>query len=145
MDDDPADALADGRAMDSWRRMIAAQGGDPDAELPRARHEQEVVAAEGGTVQGIEALGIGTASWSLGAGRERSQDPVQAGAGVLLHVERGQPVRAGQRLATLMTDTPEAFERAEQLVLGAISVGPDRPQASSRADVVLGVVEFEDL
>ena len=145
VDDDPADALADGRAMDSWRRMIAAQGGDPDAELPRARHEQEVVAAEGGTVQGIEALGIGTASWSLGAGRERSQDPVQAGAGVLLHVERGQQVRAGQRLATLMTDTPEAFERAEQLVLGAISVGPDRPQASSRADVVLGVVEFEDL
>ncbi|MDN5573333.1 MAG: thymidine phosphorylase [Micrococcales bacterium] len=145
VDDDPADALADGRAMDSWRRMIAAQGGDPDAELPRARHEQEVVAAEGGTVQGIEALGIGTASWSLGAGRERSQDPVQAGAGVLLHVERGQQVRAGQRLATLMTDTPEAFERAEQLVLGAISVGPDRPQASRRADVVLGVVEFEDL
>ena len=77
--------------------------------------------------------------------RSGSQDPVQAGAGVLLHVERGQQVRAGQRLATLMTDTPEAFERAEQFVLGAISVGPDRPQASRRADVVLGVVEFEDL
>ena len=145
VDADPAEALADGRAMDSWRRMIAAQGGDPDAELPRARHEQEVVAPQAGTVQGIEALGIGTASWSLGAGRQRSQDPVQAGAGVLLHVQSGEQVRAGQRLATLMTDTPEAFDRAEQLVRKAIAVGPAQPQASGRSDVVLGVVEFWDL
>lgn len=145
VDADPAEALADGRAMDSWRRMIAAQGGDPDAELPRARHEQEVVAPQAGTVQGIEALGIGTASWSLGAGRQRSQDPVQAGAGVLLHVQRGEQVRAGQRLATLMTDTPQAFDRAEQLVREAIAVGPAQSQASGRSDVVLGVVEFGDL
>ena len=145
VEDDPADALADGRAMDVWRRMIAAQGGDPAAELPRARHEHRVLAEESGTVTGLDALGIGTASWSLGAGRERSQDPVQAGAGVLLHVKPGEAVQAGQPLATLMTDTPEAFERAAALVTGAYAIGPSAPGPSPEADVVLGAVAFGDL
>ncbi|WP_144793424.1 thymidine phosphorylase [Kocuria palustris] len=145
VDDDPADALQDGRAMDVWRRMIAAQGGDPDAELPRARHEHQVLARGSGTVVGLDALGIGTASWSLGAGRERSQDPVQAGAGVLLHAKPGETVREGQPLATLMTETPEALERAEELVTGAFALGEGSGIASPAADVVLGAVEFGDL
>src|SRR5262249_42007421 len=82
---DPATKLADGSAMDSWRRMVAAQGGDPDARLPVARETLDVVAASTGTLLRLDAYGVGVAAWRLGAGRARKEDPVSAGAGVVLH------------------------------------------------------------
>ena len=60
---DPADKLADGSAMDRWRTMIAAQGGDPDAALPVARESQEFTAATDGIVTGLDAMGVGLAAW----------------------------------------------------------------------------------
>ncbi len=71
---DPADALADGRAMDAWRRMIAAQGGDPDAPLPVARHTHEVLAPADGFLD-VDAMAVGVAAWRLGAGRSRARRP----------------------------------------------------------------------
>lgn len=123
-DVDPADALADGRAMDVWRRMVRAQGGDPDAPLPAARHTQEVVAATGGVLAELDALKVGVAAWRLGAGRARKEDPVQAAAGVELHAKPGDTVRAGQPVLTLHTDTPERFERAVDALDGAVVVAP---------------------
>src|SRR5699024_2624214 len=92
---DPADRLADGSAMDRWRRMIAAQGGDPDAPLPRARHVEEVrvrdllasppgdgpAGGEAGAVTRLDARAVGEAARVLGAGRRTPGDAVQAGAG----------------------------------------------------------------
>jgi thymidine phosphorylase len=112
---DPADvraALGDGRAMDVWRRMIRAQGGDPDAPLPVARHTEQVVADKDGVLEHLDAYAVGVAAWRLGAGRSRREDPVQAGAGVELHARPGDRVAAGQPLLTLHTDTPERFVRA---------------------------------
>ncbi|HEX2857819.1 MAG TPA: thymidine phosphorylase [Propionibacteriaceae bacterium] len=123
VDADPADALRDGRAMDVWRRMIRAQGGDPDAPLPVARHQQVVTASSDGVLSRLDAMAVGLAAWRLGAGRARKEDPVQAGAGVELHAKPGDAVRAGQPLLTLHTDTPEAFSRAEEALAGAIEVG----------------------
>jgi len=111
-DVDPADRLADGSAMDVWRRMIAAQDGDPDAELPEARETAEVVADADGVLERLDALAVGVAAWRLGAGRAKQGQPVQAGAGVVLHAKPGDRVRAGQPLLTLHTDTPERFDRA---------------------------------
>ncbi len=88
-DVDPADKLADGSAMDVWRAMIAAQGGDPDAALPVARESQLVVAPESGVLTRLDALAVGVAAWRLGAGRARKEDPVQAGAGVVMHAKPG--------------------------------------------------------
>ncbi|WP_188037418.1 thymidine phosphorylase, partial [Actinotalea sp. JY-7885] len=88
-DVDPADALADGRAMDVWRRMIAAQGGDPDAALPVARETEVVFAPADGVLVELDALAVGVAAWRLGAGRARREDVVQAGAGVELHAKPG--------------------------------------------------------
>ncbi|WNB84991.1 thymidine phosphorylase [Cellulomonas sp. ATA003] len=119
---DPADALADGRAMDVWNRMIAAQGGDPHADLPVARETQTVVAESDGVVARVDALAVGVAAWRLGAGRARKEDPVQAGAGVELHAKPGDTVRAGDRLLTLHTDTPERFARAQEALAGAVVV-----------------------
>jgi thymidine phosphorylase len=122
-DVDPADKLADGSALEAWRRMIAAQGGDPDAALPTAR-EAHVVRAEGdGVLTRLDAMAVGLASWRLGAGRARKEDPVQAGAGVELHAKPGDPVRAGQPLLTLHTDDAERFERALASLEGGIEVG----------------------
>ncbi|TWP33439.1 thymidine phosphorylase [Leekyejoonella antrihumi] len=122
-DIDPADALADGRAMDVWRRMIAAQGGDPAATLPVAAEQTQVMADRDGVLTRLDALQVGVAAWRLGAGRARKEDPVQAGAGVTLHAKPGDTVRAGRPLMTLHTDTPERFARAEQTLAGAWTIG----------------------
>ncbi len=137
-DVDPADALADGRAMDAWRRMIVAQGGDPDAPLPTARETHVVAAQADGVLTSLDAFAVGIAAWRLGAGRSRPGEDVQAGAGVELHAKPGDEVRAGAPLMTLHTDTPERFERALEALEGAAEIGsgPFAPR-----DVVLGRVE----
>ncbi|MEO6999733.1 MAG: thymidine phosphorylase [Terracoccus sp.] len=123
-DIDPADVLADGRAMDVWKRMIRAQGGDPDATLPVAQHTQEVLAPADGVLARLDALAVGVAAWRLGAGRARKEDPVQAGAGVQLHAKPGDTVRRGEPLMTLHTDTPERFGRALDVLEAAYTVVP---------------------
>ncbi|MBF6457237.1 thymidine phosphorylase [Nocardia cyriacigeorgica] len=125
LDADPADALADGRAMDHWKAMIRAQGGDPDAPLPRAGHTETVRAGRDGVLTRLDAMGVGIAAWRLGAGRARQGDPVQAGAGVELHVRVGERVRADSPLCTLHTDTPEALPGAVAAVTGAVTIEED--------------------
>ncbi|WP_062525375.1 thymidine phosphorylase [Demequina rhizosphaerae] len=110
-DVDPADALKDGRAMDAWRRMIAAQGGDPDAPMPDAPHVEEVRADRDGVITRMDAMGVGVAAWRLGAGRARKEDPVQASAGVYLHKVVGDEVRAGDVIMTLHTETEDRMPR----------------------------------
>ncbi|MGW4807723.1 thymidine phosphorylase [Kitasatospora sp. NPDC004272] len=121
---DPADALRDGSAMDHWRRMITAQGGDPDAPLPVAREQHVVPAPATGVLTALDAYAVGVAAWRLGAGRARKEDPVQAGAGVELHAKPGDHVTAGQPLLTLHTDTPERFGYALEALDGAVTVAP---------------------
>ncbi len=122
---DPAAALADGRAMDVWRRMISAQGGDPDATLPVARESEVIYAPADGVLVGLDAMAVGVAAWRLGAGRARKEDIVQAGAGVRMHAKPGALVRAGEPLMTLLTDTPEKFGRAKEALEGAVTIAPD--------------------
>jgi thymidine phosphorylase len=121
-DADPAKALADGSAMDAWRRMIAAQGGDPDAALPVARETHVVTAPATGVLTRLDALGVGVAAWRLGAGRARKEDVVQMGAGVEMHAKPGDTVTEGQPLLTLHTDTPERFAYALEPLTGAYDV-----------------------
>ena len=121
---DPETALKDGSAMDHWRRMIRAQGGDPDAPLPVARERQVVAAPATGVLTRLDAYAVGIAAWRLGAGRARKEDPVQAGAGVELHAKPGASVTAGQPLLTLHTDTPERFGYALEALADGIDVAP---------------------
>src|ERR687885_593262 len=124
-DADPADALADGRAMDVWRRIIKAQGGDPDAPLPTAREHHVVPAPADGVLVRLDALAVGIAAWRLGAGRARKEDPVQPAAGIELHAKPGAKVRAGEPLLTLHTDTPERFEAALADLVGGYEIAPE--------------------
>ena len=137
-DHDPADLLASGAAMDVWRSMIKAQGGDPDAELPVARETDVIIAEQNGVLQSLDALAVGEAVWRLGAGRARKEHTVQAGAGVQLHAKPGARVRAGEPLITLHTDTPERFTRARETLAGAYTIGeaapPERPLIIDRVE-----------
>ena len=141
-DEDPVEALRDGRAMDAWRRMVAAQGGDPDAALPVAKETHQLRAERDGVLGRLDALAVGVCAWRLGAGRARKEDPVQAGAGVQMHAKPGDRVRAGQPLLTLHTDTPERFARACQILEGAYDIVDDSAEAMTR-DLLLDRVSAE--
>ena len=123
-DADPADALVSGTAMDVWRRMVSAQGGDPDAALPTARETEVVTAPADGVLVRLDAMAVGLAAWRLGAGRARQGDAVQAGAGVQWHARPGDTVRAGAPLFTLHTDEPDRFPRALDSLDGGWEIAP---------------------
>lgn len=121
-------ALKDGRAMDKWRKVIRAQGGDPDAALPVAREKYVVLADRDGVLVEQQALPFGIGAWRLGAGRARKADSVQHAAGIDLHAKPGDTVKAGQPLFTLSTDEPERFPRALEALEGAWRIGdPGEP------------------
>lgn len=128
-------ALKDGRAMDRWNQMISAQGGDPFAQLPVAQHTHQVLAEADGYLSELDALSVGVASWRLGAGRASKDEQVQAEAGIELHAKIGDPVRKGQPLMTLHTQTPARFERALEALAGGYAVSVEAP--TPRASVVL--------
>lgn len=136
-DVDPRENLSNGKALDKWRQMIKAQGGDPDAPLPKADHWHVIRAAESGYVSELEAISVGVASWRLGAGRERKEDAVQFGAGIEIHAQVGQQVKAGDPVMTLFTETPERFERAIAIAEQAVSISDKKPAARK---LVLGRV-----
>jgi len=127
-DADVEGALKNGQAMDTWRAMITAQGGDVDAPLPVARETHVVTADRDGVLVEQHALPFGIAAWRLGAGRARKQDPVQHSAGIDLHAKPGDTVTAGQPLFTLSADEPERFARALEALEGAYSIGDEAPE-----------------
>ena len=120
---DPEVALRDGSAMDHWRRMVSAQGGDPDAPLPRAKEMLTISAEASGEISTMNALQVGIAAWRLGAGRERQGEKVQAGAGIEIHAKPGDTVKEGSPLFTLHSDEPARFERAKSALSGAVTFG----------------------
>jgi thymidine phosphorylase len=130
IDADPAAALADGRALATYRAMIAGQGGDPDAPLPAAAHSRVVPAPGSGWLRHLDALAVGTAAWRLGAGRARKEDPVSAGAGVICLAKPGEQVEAGQPLLELRCDEEARFAGALEALAGGIEIGAEPPVLS---------------
>jgi thymidine phosphorylase len=124
---DPAGKLADGSAMDVWRAMISAQGGDPSAVLPTAAETHVVAAPADGYVTTLDAYAVGVAAWRLGAGRARQGDAVSAGAGVVMHAKPGELVRRGDPVLTLHTDDPARFDRALEAMEGQWAIGDEAP------------------
>ena len=120
---DPAAALKNGKAMDVWRHMISAQGGDPDAKLPVSKEKLTITAHSTGTVLSMDAMKVGLAAWRLGAGRTRQGEAVQAGAGIEIHAKPGDTITNGAPLFTLHTDTPAAFARAQESLVDSVRIG----------------------
>jgi len=125
VDGDPAAALADGSALDRYRLMIAAQGGDPDAPLPQARHREVLTADQDGWLRRLDARAVGVAAWRLGAGRARKEDDVNHAAGIVCLAKPGDPVTAGQPILELRADDETRFGPAIAALAGAAQVGPE--------------------
>ncbi|MCX4474441.1 Pyrimidine-nucleoside phosphorylase [Micromonospora sp. MW-13] len=126
-DADPAAALRDGRAMDAWRAMIRAQGGDPDAPMPTANEVEVVTADADGFVSAVDAYAIGVAAWRLGAGRARKEDPVSVPSGVVLHKRPGDPVRAGEPLYELRAEHAARIPAALAEAAHAVRISATAP------------------
>ena len=122
---DPADALKNGAAMDSWKAMIRAQGGDPDAKLPIAKERTEVTATSDGTLSSMDAMGVGIAAWRLGAGRSKQGEKVSPGAGIEIHAKPGAVIKKGELIYTLHADEPARFERALRALDGSFTISQD--------------------
>lgn len=121
LDTDPEAVLDSGAAMDKWREMIAAQGGDADASLPQAKEAEEVRATTSGYLAELDALAVGIAAWRLGAGRARKEDPVSAAAGITWHARPGDAIKAGDTLFTLHADDPNRIAAALEALDGGYS------------------------
>ncbi len=141
---DPEVALKDGSAMDKWRQMISAQGGDPDAPLPTAKEFIQIKAEKSGTIASMDALKVGISAWRLGAGRARQGESVQAGAGIEIHAKPGEKIAAGAPLFTLHTDEPERFARAEEALDGAVTISDDG-RVAPRLPLVVARIDSHDL
>ena len=122
---DPADALKNGTAMDSWKRMIRAQGGDPDAKLPVAKEQVQFLADKDGTLSSMDAMSVGIAAWRLGAGRSKQGEKVSFGAGIEIHAKPGAQVKKGDLIYTLHADESERFERAQSSLKGSFVISQD--------------------
>ncbi len=128
IDVDPAETLASGGAEPVWQRMIEAQGGDLSAPRPRADHQLDVTATEGGWVSGLDALAVGVASMRLGAGRARKEDDVDFGAGIECLVKPGEPVTVDQPILRLHSNRPETFPVATELLEAAVTYSDSEPE-----------------
>ncbi|OBB24319.1 thymidine phosphorylase [Mycolicibacterium peregrinum] len=126
-DSDPAETLRDGSAMDCFRALVAAQGGDLTCPLPIGTASETVTAPRGGIMGDLDAMGVALAAWRLGAGRAQPGEPVQFGAGVRIHRRPGEPVAAGEALFTLYTDTPERLPGALAELDGTWTVDDTAP------------------
>ncbi len=126
LDVDPEPALDDGRAMEVFERIVAAQGGDLSVPLPTAAHTQVVVAERDGWLQRMDCKAVGIAVWRLGAGRARKDDAISYGAGALVEAKVGDRVSTGDPVLVLHADDPDRFSGALAALDGAIHIGDDR-------------------
>jgi thymidine phosphorylase len=122
---DPADALRNGAAMDSWKKMIRAQGGDPDAKLPIAKESAKILADKDGTLSSMDAMSVGIAAWRLGAGRSKQGEQVSFGAGIEIHAKPGAQVKKGDLIYTLHADESARFERAQRALQNSFVISQD--------------------
>jgi pyrimidine-nucleoside phosphorylase len=120
------DALRSGRALTAYREWITAQGGDPDAELPKAPVVTEVRADRSGVVERCHSRGIADAAMRLGAGRARKEDAVDHAVGIVVHQKRGARVSAGDVLATVHSRGPADVDAVRASF--AVSDGPVEPE-----------------
>ena len=142
---DPREAIASGRAFDTYQRMVRAQGGDPDAPLPAARHVRHaLIAPEAGWITRLDALAVGVAAWRLGAGRARKEDGVSHTAGVRCLAKPGEHVQRGQPILELHADDPARFAPAAEALeaAGTLTIGSAPPPATP---LVVSVISAADV
>ena len=124
--------LSSGKALEKFRQMVQLQGGDARViddpkRLPQARGSVQVLSAKNGFISSMQCEQIGTACVILGGGRERKEDSVDPGVGIVLHKKVGDAVSAGESLATIYYNRDERLDRTRQMIAAAYLVADDSP------------------
>ena len=127
-----ADLIASGRARDTFREVIRLQGGDAGviedpSRLPRARHTMDITSPRAGFVARMECEQVGVAGMLLGGGREKKEDSIDPGVGIVLGKKVGDAVQAGEPLCTLHYNSEERLAEASALIEESFSIGPKPP------------------
>ncbi|HVM33996.1 MAG TPA: thymidine phosphorylase [Actinomycetota bacterium] len=128
IDSDARAAVRSGAALEKWREMVRAQGGDPHATLPEAPERRVVRSPSAGYVSRLDARGVGIAAWRLGAGRAKKEDPVSASAGIVCLKKPGDEVEDGEPILELHADDPARFEPAHAALSDAIDISDSEPE-----------------
>ncbi|MGH2679692.1 MAG: thymidine phosphorylase [Actinomycetota bacterium] len=121
-------ALGSGTALERFRAMVEAQGGDPRvvddpaAVLPRAPVRQPLLADRSGVLAAVDAEEIGLASVGLGAGRLRKGDPIDPAVGIVVHPKIGDRLEAGSPIGEVHARDRDAADGAARRVLAALHV-----------------------
>jgi pyrimidine-nucleoside phosphorylase len=137
------EAIASGRALDVFRRFIAAQGGEPRvcddyALLPASSQQVEFTAPASGFIARIDSFEVGMAAIDTGAGRRRKEDAIGYGSGFIFHANVGDKVAKGQKLVTIHSDRPEQTPAVLERLAAAIQFS-QRPVAKPK--MVLHLVD----
>ena len=141
-----AENLENGKALEKFRQMIAMQKGDVSfledyEKLPHCGNRMEVRAADSGYVKDIDSQLIGAASVLAGAGREKKEDELDYGAGILLNKKISDPVRKNELLATLFYNNGERLEEAENAIRKAFQIDRFPPERKTKILKVMSNLE----
>ena len=122
---DPATGLKDGTALQVWKKMIVAQGGNPDIEIPVAKQKENVVATQSGYITDLDAYAIGLSAWRLGAGRAKKEDAVSKTAGIICLAKEGDYVEKDQPVLELHIDDASRLPFAKEALKNAFTIGAE--------------------
>ena len=122
---DPATGLKDGSAMQVWKKMIVAQGGNPDIEIPVAKQKENIVATQSGYITDLDAYAIGLSAWRLGAGRAKKEDAVSKTAGIICLAKEGDYVEKDQPVLELHIDEASRLPFAKEALKNAFTIGAE--------------------
>lgn len=139
--------IQSGAALESFKRFVEAQGGDPSVidhpeKLPQARRQLPLVAEEDGFVSYINAESVGLAAMMLGAGRETKESVIDLAVGIVLHKKIGDSVKQGEVLAVLHVNDEARLPDAEALLREAFEISS---LPSARPPLLYGVVTSEGI
>jgi pyrimidine-nucleoside phosphorylase len=126
-----AAALDSGEALEAFRRMIQAQGGDPrvvdepEQVLPSAPVRRPIMAERAGTLAAVDAEGLGRASGDLGAGRKKKGDAIDPSVGIVFLPKIGDRLVAGQELGRVHARSEGDAEAGIRAVHAAMTIGDE--------------------
>ena len=126
-------AMTDGSALDTFARMVAAQGGDAEwiyhpEKFPKAAYSKTVFADREGFISHVDAEGYGVSALLLGAGRNTKEDAIDMTAGIILHAKTGDFVKVGDPIAELFTMREEKLDAAEEKLLASTVIEDEKPE-----------------
>lgn len=138
-----AHSISSGAALEKFRAMITAQGGDArvvdePARLPQAKFKVALAAPRAGFVQEVDAMGVALAALRLGAGRVKAADGVDHAVGFSELVKVGEPVAAGATLGVIHANDPDALAAAQAMLAQAIRVGDVAGTTPALIDELIG-------